>query len=243
MLARVVPLPTFAPGFGLPSTALGSGVSSALGRERRCFPLHASTRNMDRPTATPPSNFIRASRWTRRRFLGASAALGLGAVVGDLLPAYALGAEGSAGPADGLAGDRIALEIAERRIAIGPHQASATVVNGTIPGPLIRLREGQDVVIDVTNRLREGSSIHWHGIILPPGMDGVPRVRRSATASPSTRAARTGTTATRACRSRPASSGRSSSSPASPSRSPTSATTSCCSRTGRSRIRSACSRT
>lgn len=83
---------------------------------------------------------------------GSIPALGLGAVFSDLLPAYALGQEGSAGPTDVLAGDRIALEIAERRIAIGPREASATGVNGTIPGPLIRLREGQDVVIDVTNR-------------------------------------------------------------------------------------------
>ena len=50
-------------------------------------------------------------------------------------------------------------------------------INGTVPGPLLRLREGQDAVIRVTNRLaRETTSIHWHGLILPFRMDGVPGV-------------------------------------------------------------------
>lgn len=49
-------------------------------------------------------------------------------------------------------------------------------MNGTVPGPLIRLREGEGAVIRVTNRLEEITSIHWHGIILPPDMDGVPGV-------------------------------------------------------------------
>jgi CopA family copper-resistance protein len=49
-------------------------------------------------------------------------------------------------------------------------------INGTIPGPLIRLKEGQEVTLRVTNRLTEITSIHWHGILLPPVMDGVPGV-------------------------------------------------------------------
>jgi len=49
-------------------------------------------------------------------------------------------------------------------------------MNRMVPGPLIRLREGDDAVLRVTNRLSEISSIHWHGLILPPGMDGVPGV-------------------------------------------------------------------
>ena len=50
----------------------------------------------------------------------------------------------------------------------------ATTVNGGIPGPLLRWREGERVTLDVRNSLSEASSIHWHGIILPTGMDGVP---------------------------------------------------------------------
>ncbi len=47
-------------------------------------------------------------------------------------------------------------------------------MNGTIPGPTLRWQEGEDVTIHVTNNLDEDSSIHWHGILLPANMDGVP---------------------------------------------------------------------
>ncbi len=46
--------------------------------------------------------------------------------------------------------------------------------NGSSPGPTLRFREGEEVTINVTNRLSVPSSIHWHGLILPTGMDGVP---------------------------------------------------------------------
>ena len=52
----------------------------------------------------------------------------------------------------------------------------AVAVNGIVPGPVVRLREGQDAVLRVTNRLNEVTSIHWHGVLLPPAMDGVPGV-------------------------------------------------------------------
>ena len=52
----------------------------------------------------------------------------------------------------------------------------AIAVNGTVPGPTIRFREGQDAVIRVRNHLSESTSIHWHGVLLPPAMDGVPGV-------------------------------------------------------------------
>jgi FtsP/CotA-like multicopper oxidase with cupredoxin domain len=50
----------------------------------------------------------------------------------------------------------------------------AVVVNGQLPAPLLRMRQGDEVTIRVTNRLRETTSIHWHGFILPADMDGVP---------------------------------------------------------------------
>ena len=49
-------------------------------------------------------------------------------------------------------------------------------INGTIPGPVIRLKEGQLATLRVTNRLEEDTSIHWHGLLLPPAVDGVPGV-------------------------------------------------------------------
>ncbi|WP_457597725.1 copper resistance system multicopper oxidase [Hydrogenimonas sp.] len=52
----------------------------------------------------------------------------------------------------------------------------ATLVNGMLPGPTLRWREGEEVTIHVTNKLPVSSSIHWHGIILPYQMDGVPGV-------------------------------------------------------------------
>jgi CopA family copper-resistance protein len=54
--------------------------------------------------------------------------------------------------------------------------AKAIAVNGTVPGPLVRLREGQDAIIRVNNHLEEITSIHWHGLLVPPEMDGVPGV-------------------------------------------------------------------
>ncbi len=47
-------------------------------------------------------------------------------------------------------------------------------VNGTIPGPTLRFTEGDDAVIHVKNNMKEDTSIHWHGILLPDAMDGVP---------------------------------------------------------------------
>lgn len=73
-----------------------------------------------------------------------------------------------------LSGETIRLEIGEARFAVGDRSASAIAINGTIPAPLIRLREGQSVKIAVTNRLKEQSSIHWHGLLVPFQMDGVP---------------------------------------------------------------------
>ena len=46
--------------------------------------------------------------------------------------------------------------------------------NGASPGPILRFREGEDVTIHVTNNLDEPTSVHWHGLILPFQMDGVP---------------------------------------------------------------------
>lgn len=66
--------------------------------------------------------------------------------------------------------------ISERSFALSGYTGTATTINGTIPGPLIRLKEGQEVTLRVTNQLKEISSIHWHGLLLPAHMDGVPGV-------------------------------------------------------------------
>lgn len=47
-------------------------------------------------------------------------------------------------------------------------------VNGGIPGPIMEFTEGDEAVIHVVNKLDEPTSVHWHGLLLPPEMDGVP---------------------------------------------------------------------
>ena len=76
-----------------------------------------------------------------------------------------------------VSGSDIHLKIAHRMLTIDGKTSHAIGINGTIPGPLVRLKEGTDARIHVTNALDgEDSSIHWHGLILPFHMDGVPGI-------------------------------------------------------------------
>ena len=70
------------------------------------------------------------------------------------------------------------LAIGYSPIRIDGRKAVATGINGTVPGPIVRLREGDRVSLNVTNELHdtEHTSIHWHGILVPFPMDGVPGV-------------------------------------------------------------------
>ena len=52
----------------------------------------------------------------------------------------------------------------------------ATAINGSVPAPVLRWKQGERVTLDVTNNMAVDSSIHWHGLILPSGMDGVPHI-------------------------------------------------------------------
>lgn len=113
----------------------------------------------------------------RRRF--ASAALGGGAMaaLAAHLPAWAQPvSQGLVSTLPTVSGEDITLRIAEQKIRIDGMVAKAIGVNGTIPAPLVRLKEGQNVRLKVINDLDEDSSIHWHGLILPFHMDGVPGV-------------------------------------------------------------------
>ncbi|MAM37421.1 copper resistance system multicopper oxidase [Tsuneonella suprasediminis] len=114
---------------------------------------------------------------SRRRLIGAGA-LGAGALA---LPAWARGADlhggGSIRPGfDEVSGRDIALTIGEGPRVVQGRRGHAVAVNGSVPGPLVRLREGQPVRLAVTNTLDEDSSIHWHGLLLPFQFDGVPGV-------------------------------------------------------------------
>lgn len=66
------------------------------------------------------------------------------------------------------------LSIGEKTVQYGGHTTKAIAVNGQIPGPTLHFKEGEDVVIHVTNTMPIDSSIHWHGMLVPAAMDGVP---------------------------------------------------------------------
>ena len=85
-----------------------------------------------------------------------------------------VGSVAESGGAQVLSGDAIALTIGNGHFSTGGRSAHALMVNGSLPAPLIRLREGQVARISVTNHLAEQSSIHWHGALVPFQMDGVP---------------------------------------------------------------------
>ncbi len=115
------------------------------------------------------------SRPSRRAFLAGATTLTSALWLEAFLPRFARASEGRSPSLAGPSGP-IDLEIDRASPLIGGKAGRAITVNGSMPGPLIRLREGQDAVLRVSNRLGEDTSIHWHGLILPHDMDGVPGV-------------------------------------------------------------------
>jgi CopA family copper-resistance protein len=113
----------------------------------------------------------------RRELLRGAALAGSGMALSAWLPAWAqTTSRGIAAPLPELSGEDITLRIAHQTMTIGGCGSHAIGVNGTVPAPLLRLTEGQIVRIHVENNLDEETSIHWHGLILPFQMDGVPGV-------------------------------------------------------------------
>ncbi len=114
---------------------------------------------------------------SRREILRDGLALGALGALRPLAPSYA--ATGDARVAPPVTGEcRVVydLVLAETPASIDGQPGTATTINGTLPGPVLRFREGEVVTINVTNRLKGTSSIHWHGVLVPPDMDGVPGV-------------------------------------------------------------------
>ncbi len=90
-------------------------------------------------------------------------------------PGWARSATGGLAPSmPTLTGSDIALSICHAHFAVDGREGHAVTINGTVPGPLIRLREGQTVRLSVKNGLDEDTSLHWHGVLVPFQMDGVP---------------------------------------------------------------------
>jgi CopA family copper-resistance protein len=113
----------------------------------------------------------------RRQFLRAAALGGAGAGLAGLTPAWARQASpGLVRPLPTVSGSDIALTIGKVAVRVDGKVSRAVGVNGTVPAPLVRLKEGQRVRLRVNNTLDEESSIHWHGLLVPFAMDGVPGV-------------------------------------------------------------------
>ncbi len=85
-------------------------------------------------------------------------------------------------PSRGALAGEYDLVIEESSTPVTGREKRAPTINGSVPGPLLRWREGENVVIRVRNRLEVPTSLHWHGIIRPAAMDGVPGLGFSAIA-------------------------------------------------------------
>lgn len=113
----------------------------------------------------------------RRDFLRAAALTGAGAGLITALPAWAqLVSGGLVRPLPTVSGTDLALTIGEVTLRVDGKSVRGVGVNGTVPAPLVRLIEGQRVRLRVSNALKQESSIHWHGLLVPFEMDGVPGV-------------------------------------------------------------------
>ncbi|BFO03808.1 copper resistance system multicopper oxidase [Pseudomonas guariconensis] len=112
------------------------------------------------------------SKTTRRSFVKGLAATGLLGGLGMWrTPVWAVT---SPGQPSVLTGTEFDLYIADLPVNFTGAARTAMAINGSLPGPILRWREGDTVTLRVRNRLKQDTSIHWHGIILPANMDGVP---------------------------------------------------------------------
>ena len=112
---------------------------------------------------------------SRRRFvtgLAAGAALiGLGTT-----PSLSRASTRSDNGPQTLSGSRFDLTYSPTRVNFTGRERFATAINRSVPAPVLRWREGDTVSLTVNNQLAEDTSIHWHGLILPPDQDGVPGI-------------------------------------------------------------------
>ena len=118
-----------------------------------------------------------ALTFERRSFLRGASIAGAGVAFGKIMPAWAQTVSpGIVATIPTVSGSDIALSIGNVALRVDGRVSKAIGINGTVPGPLIRLKQGQQVRLRVTNTLPQDSSIHWHGVLVPFTMDGVPGV-------------------------------------------------------------------
>ncbi len=120
----------------------------------------------------------RAPDSARRRLVQGLTVSGIAAASGLTLfsrPSHAHNLPAPMGPQT-LSGTEFDLTLSDTPMNLSGRTSSTTSVNGSIPGPTLRWREGTTVTLRVHNHLPTSSSIHWHGILLPFNMDGVPGI-------------------------------------------------------------------
>ncbi len=114
-----------------------------------------------------------AFRPSRRTFVKGLAIGGAAASVGLLRqPAWAQSRQRQESTV--LSGREFDLRIGETEVNLTGARRTALTINDSLPGPLLRWKEGDTVTLNVANALDDDTSIHWHGILLPANMDGVP---------------------------------------------------------------------
>jgi CopA family copper-resistance protein len=118
-------------------------------------------------------NGLAPANASRRAFVKGVATAGAAAGLG--LWRTGLAAQSRGAPAEELRGSEFSLSVGETTVNFTGSEQTAFTVNGSLPAPTLRWREGDTVTIRVSNTLRDqGASIHWHGLLLPANMDGVP---------------------------------------------------------------------
>ena len=111
---------------------------------------------------------------SRRRLLKSATAGVFCAALNALLPVPLWAVSNRPGISSFAHPGRYDLKIGATQITVDGEPAHAIGINGTVPGPLLRFKEGEPITLNVGNALAEDTSIHWHGLLLPTNMDGVP---------------------------------------------------------------------
>ncbi len=123
--------------------------------------------------SAPDQRFESVAKPSRRTFVKGLALGGAVASVGLLRqPVWAAGRRRQAPSM--LVGKEFNLRIGDTAVNVTGNARTALTINDSLPGPLLRWKEGDTITLNVSNVLDEDTSIHWHGILLPANMDGVP---------------------------------------------------------------------
>jgi len=134
---------------------------------------------MDKRDVEPETSSI-TKTLSRREFLCTTCLVSTGMFLPSFRPTWAARtaskSAGEFGELNATDSGGIDLYLEHKDLLIGGRPGRAIAINGSIPGPVIRMQEGKEALIRVHNRLEESSSIHWHGILLPFNMDGVPGI-------------------------------------------------------------------